>query len=101
MQVYYSVISGGPDGKLSTRADNVSIEAAESHLVEAIVNSVPPERCISAKEWNLIHDTGLLRLWIKVDCFRFLGFGDWEHHKRPANIISYNYLIILVITGLA
>ena len=82
--VYYSFVSGGRDGKLANKATNFSVEAKEPHIMEGVVTSVPPdpETCIGAKEWNLIEESGFLKLWIKVECFRFLGIGDWEHKER-------------------
>ncbi len=82
--VYYAFVSGGSDGKLATAADNFSIEAKEPHSMTAVVVSVPPDPhiCVSATEWNLIDDSAYLKLWVKVECFRFLGIGDWETKKR-------------------
>lgn len=82
--VYYAFVSGGADGKLETTADNFSMEAKESHSMEAVVMSIPPdpETCVSATEWNMVDDTTYLKLWVKVECFRFLSRGDWNHKER-------------------
>jgi len=82
--VYYAFVSGGADGKLATTADNFSIEAKEPHSMEAVVTSIPPdpETCVSATEWNLVDDSTYLKLWVKVECVRFLSIGDWEHKQR-------------------
>jgi hypothetical protein len=82
--VYYAFVSGGLDGKLSTTADNFSIEAKEPHSMEAVVMSVPPDpdTCVSASEWNLVDDSAYLKIWVKVECFRFLSIGDWNHRER-------------------
>lgn len=61
-----------------------SIAAVEPHHLEAQVNSIPPDprTCIHSDTWNLVQDSGLVRMWIRVDCFRFLGKGDFEHRER-------------------
>jgi hypothetical protein len=82
--VHYSFISGGADGKLETVSDNFTAVAKEPHLMEAVVNSIPPDpdTVLSAREWNLVDESAFLKLWIRVEGFRFLGIGDWEHTKR-------------------
>ncbi len=85
--VHYSFISGGRDGKLLTKSDNYSAEAKEPHIMQAVVKSIPPdpEVCVRANEWNLVDESPFLKLWIRVECFRFLGRGDYLHKER----ISY------------
>ena len=83
--VYYAFVSGGVDGKLETTADNFSMVAREPHSMEAVVNSIPPdpETPVRANEWNLVDDTSpYLKLWVKVEAFRFLSIGDWSHKQR-------------------
>ena len=83
--VYYTFTSGGRDGRLATAADNMSVVAAEPHIMEAEVMSVPPDpqTCVKSDKWNLVEASALTRIWIRVDCFRFLGIADYEHKERP------------------
>jgi hypothetical protein len=82
--VYYTFMSGGRDGKLSTGDDNEFFRAREPHVMEATVNSVPPdpETVIRSRRWTLIDETAQGRRWIFVEGFRFLGTGDYEHRER-------------------
>ena len=82
--VYYTFETGGLDGDLATKADNFSVVAKEPHYMEAVVNSIPPdpETPIRAREWTLVDEGSIFKLWIKVEAFRFLGIGDWEHRER-------------------
>jgi hypothetical protein len=83
--VYYSFVVTGHTGPwAASRMTSRSVVAKEPHIMKAVVNSVPPdpEVCVHADEWGLVEESGLLSLWIKVECFRFLGMGDWEHKER-------------------
>lgn len=84
MPVYYAFVSGGTDGNLRNHSTNFSVQAREPHSMEAVVNSVPPDpnTPVRAKEWNLVDESTYLKLWIKVEAFRFLAIGDWEHKER-------------------
>lgn len=82
--VHYAFVSGGPDGKLETTADNFSIEAKEPHSMEAVVTSIPPDphTPVCAKEWNLVDESTYLKLWIKVEAFRFLALATENRTER-------------------
>lgn len=82
--VYYSFVSGGKDGLLETKEDNFTANAKEPHPMESVVMSIPPspDDCIQSKAWHLVDESAFLKLWIRVDCFRFLGPGDFEHYER-------------------
>jgi len=82
--VYYAFVSGGQDGKLATAADNFSIVAKEPHSMEAVVTSIPPDpdTPVAAKDWNLVDDSTYLKLWVKVEAFRFLAIGNWQQTER-------------------
>lgn len=83
--VYYTYILGIRDGKLANYSDTVSIEGREPHFMEAVVASVPPdpETVLRGREWDLVTDAGgFLKLWTRVEYFRFLGLGDWSHKQR-------------------
>jgi hypothetical protein len=68
----------------ASRSASRSVAAREPHVMKAIVNTVPPdpETPVRAEEWTLVDESGLLSLWIKVEAFRFLGIGDWDHRER-------------------
>jgi hypothetical protein len=85
IQVYYTFVLGTRDGKLSNVSDNISVEGQEPHYMEAVVTSIPPDAntSLQGREWDLL--TGgdnFLKLWIKMEYFRFLGTGDWQHAQR-------------------
>lgn len=83
--VFYSFILGVRDGRLSNASDTVSVEGLEPHLMEATVNSIPPdpETPLKGRGWDLVTDAGgFLKVWTRIDAFRFLGLGDWEHRSR-------------------
>lgn len=82
--VYYSFILKSGNGAIWSPSNTRSSPAREPHLMEGIVNSIPPDRdtCLKAREWNLVDESAFLRLWIRVECFRFLGLGDWSHTTR-------------------
>jgi hypothetical protein len=82
--VYYAFVSGGPDGRLDTASDNFSIVAKEPHSMEAVVNSIPPDphTPVCAKEWNLVDESAYLKLWVKVETFRFLAIGNMNSKER-------------------
>lgn len=83
--VYYTYILGTRDGKLANFSDTVSIEGQEPHFMEAVVDSVPPdpETVLRGREWDLVTNAGgFLKLWTRVEYFRFLGLGDWNHKQR-------------------
>ena len=80
MPVYYSFVSGGKDGKLATTDDNLSVVAKEPHPMQGVVMSIPPspDDCISSDAWHLVDESTFMKLWIRVECFRFLGIGNYE-----------------------
>jgi hypothetical protein len=83
--VYYSLILGKRKGALANVSENASIEAQDPHFMEAIVESVPPDpqTCLRGREWDLVTSVGeFLKVWVKIECFRFLGLADWEQTKR-------------------
>jgi hypothetical protein len=86
MEVFYSFVIAGRSGKLRDVSSNITAVAPEPHLIEAVVNSVPPdpETVVRAREWNLVDAGKLLKLWIRVESFRFLALGDWQHTRRLA-----------------
>lgn len=85
IDVYYTFVLGTRDGKLANISDNVSVVGEEPHHMEAMVDSIPPSVAVPlvARDWDLL--TGrdnFLKLWIKMENFRFLGPGDWQHKQR-------------------
>lgn len=83
--VYYSLVLGVREGALKHVSENVSIAAREPHYMEATVDSVPPdpETPLRGREWDLVAEAdGFLRLWVRIEAFRFLGLGDFEHRER-------------------
>ena len=85
--MYYSLILGTGEGGLSSVSENVSIEGKEPHYMEAVVNSIPPdpETVLRGREWDLVADAeGFIKLWVRIESFRFLATGDWQHRRRLA-----------------
>jgi hypothetical protein len=83
--VHYTFILGVRDGKLANVSDTVSVEGQEPHFMEATVNSIPPdpETPLVGRGWDLVTDSGgFLKAWTRIESFRFLGPGDWEHRLR-------------------
>jgi hypothetical protein len=83
--VFYSFLLGPTGSDLNNNPEVTSIVAEEPHAMEAVVNSIPPspDICVRAREWNLVTTSNQTDpLWIKVDCFRFLGVGNWDQNER-------------------
>lgn len=83
--VFYSFILGVREGRLANVSDTVSVEGIEPHLMEATVNSIPPDpdTPLTGRGWDLVTEAGgFLKVWTRIDAFRFLGRGDWEHRSR-------------------
>ena len=81
--VYYSLVLGVRDGKLAHVSENVSVEGKEPHFMEAVVDSIPPDphTVLRGREWDLVTDR-FVKLWVKIESFRFLGLADWTHRER-------------------